>query len=384
MSSASYSFRFKKIIIEHSISILFVLFVFIIITIFIEHKFKEAKRERHSIQQIVNIGNINFSDTLHRELFKETARIYYSYHPANVDSLLHFIESQRTKLFTDEAYKKGSISNELSSSEALNILVMYAKFVALYLIVMLLSYYLTNTLAVYYFVEKKRMGKGDNKYHNLILSVSKNDIDINSKMKATFMFIIKVVRNIFIGIIALFLFSPAYIIAYSMKSIFEIGNYAFMIVLGIISNGLLINYAYKFYTYLIHESRKGYVETAIVKGLSRSYEWNTKDGISIKSILKVNKKFTSHIFQHIYVNARYQYIGAMKQYTSFMITGLIIIEMALNIHGHLCYELLKNILYNRYQSALLIIFLVFLLVKASEILIDYWALRETHKYENAV
>jgi len=45
----------------------------------------------------------------------------------------------------------------------------------------------------------------------------------------------------------------------------------FMTILGVISNGLLIVYATKFQAFLEAESRKGYVETAMVKNLHDSY-----------------------------------------------------------------------------------------------------------------
>ena len=88
------------------------------------------------------------------------------------------------------------------------------------------------------------------------------------------------------------------------------------------------------------------------------------------------------MFQYIYANARYQYIPTMKQHASFLITGLIIIEMALNIQGHLCYELLQDILYRYYDIAIVIIFGVFLVVKATEMLVDYWFYYESQNYEN--
>ena len=92
--------------------------------------------------------------------------------------------------------------------------------------------------------------------------------------------------------------------------------------------------------------------------------------------------YYSHIFQHIYLNARYQYILTLKEQASFLITGLIIIEMALNIHGHLCYELLQNILYKQYDMVLTILLGIFLVVKLTEIVVDMWMDREAQKFEN--
>ena len=125
-----------------------------------------------------------------------------------------------------------------------------------------------------------------------------------------------------------------------------------MVVLAVVSNGLLINYAHKFYTFLLTESRKGYVETAVVKGLNNSYDWNIPGGINLRSLLRWRKNFPLHVLQQVYMNARFQYIPTMKQYASFLISGLVIIEMALNIQGHLCYELLQDILYYQIRGGI--------------------------------
>jgi hypothetical protein len=179
------------------------------------------------------------------------------------------------------------------------------------------------------------------------------------------------------------LFAPAYVIAYSVKTSFDTGSSLFMLVLGVVSNGLLINYANKFFTFLTAESRKGYVETAIVKNLDASYQWGAPDGITRWAVVQPVRLFPTHVFRHVYLNARHQYLPALKEHASFLITGLIIIEMALNIQGHLGYELMQNILYRQYDVALVVILGIFLVVKATEILVDGWFHRESAKYGDA-
>ena len=98
--------------------------------------------------------------------------------------------------------------------------------------------------------------------------------------------------------IYLVLFSPAYVIAYSFKTKFDTDSIIFMIILGVISNALLITYSQKFYTFLITESNKGYVETAIVKNLNNNYSFAS---IQISSILNLNKFFKGHVFDHIFI-----------------------------------------------------------------------------------
>jgi ABC-type dipeptide/oligopeptide/nickel transport system permease component len=82
------------------------------------------------------------------------------------------------------------------------------------------------------------------------------------------------------------------------------------------------------------------------------------------------------------MNARYQYIPTIKEQASFMITGLIIIEMALNIQGRLGYELLQNVLYRDYQVAAFIVLAIFAVVKVTEIVVDLWHQRESRRFEN--
>jgi hypothetical protein len=152
-----------------------------------------------------------------------------------------------------------------------------------------------------------------------------------------------------------------------------------MVLLAAVSNGLLITYANKFHAFLVAESRRGYVLTARVKNLEADYSPST---IGWRSILRPFKRFDGHIFEHIYTNARHQYGPTMKEQAAFLITGLIIIEMALNIHGHLSYELLRQMLYRNYDIVLSVILLIFLTVKITEIAADMLAERAAARYEN--
>jgi ABC-type dipeptide/oligopeptide/nickel transport system permease component len=90
----------------------------------------------------------------------------------------------------------------------------------------------------------------------------------------------------------------------------------------------------------------------------------------------------SHVFHHILLNARYQFLPTLKEHASYLISGLIIIEMALNIQGHLCYELLQNVLYRDYEVVLFIMLGIFLVVKATEIVVDTLTYRAARMYGN--
>ena len=76
-------------------------------------------------------------------------------------------------------------------------------------------------------------------------------------------------------------------------------------------------YSNKFYAFLIAESRKGYIDTAIVKNLNNSYAGNIAQGISFKAILNPVKKFKGHVFDNIFRNARFQYLSTIKEQASF-------------------------------------------------------------------
>ena len=136
--------------------------------------------------------------------------------------------------------------------------------------------------------------------------------------------------------------------------------------------------ATEFLTLLQHEDRKGYVQTAIVKNLNDSYG----DRSLYPALLKLKKRFNHHVLGHIYLNARYQYLSTLNEQASFLITGLIIIEMALNIQNHFSYELLQQLLYKNYLVALLMIYAIFFMVKLTEIFTDYWRYLAGKRIEN--
>ena len=108
-----------------------------------------------------------------------------------------------------------------------------------------------------------------------------------------------------------------------------------------------------------------------------------KHGIGWRQIVAPRKRFAGHVFGHIYSNARCQYLSTIKEQASFLITGLIIIEMALNIHGYLNYEMLRQMLYRNWEIVVCIVLGIFLLVKATEITVEILVSREAAKYENA-
>jgi hypothetical protein len=328
-------------------------------------KRKSEKGEFAQIEQFVGLKHIEFNNPFHKALLNDVMNIYFpGQHDKNSETVKAIIQYKKNEF--GERLHSSHVKEALTTGKFIQILSMYVKFFIVYIVVLLLTYYGVQTFGVLRFVRKKqksplfRYGKKRNIGH-IILTVSK---------------------NILKGLGSFILFSPAYVIAYSIRTEFNTDTVFFMVLLGVISNGLLVMYTNKFYTFLVMESRKGYVDTAVVKNLNNSYNSNVKEGIPLKSIFRLVKRFDGHVFGHIFKNAQMQYFQTIKEQASFLITGLIIIEMALNIHGHLSYEMLKQILYKNYDIVLVIILGIFYTVKLTEVFTDFVTHRISLKYEN--
>jgi hypothetical protein len=277
-----------------------------------------------------------------------------------VKKFIHFREDA-----FNASMQSSSRIKRLTLSTAFELLGMYLKFLIIYLIVMALTYYGVQTLGSLRFILKQ---------HQLNLNLMLDTSPSFSSPRIAFT-LLKIASYAV-------LFSPAYVIAYSIRTEFNTDSSFFMILLGVISNGLLVMYMNKFYTFLVSESRKGYVENAMVKNLHCDYALSGPTGISLRSILHPVKRFPGHVFDNIYRIARFQYLSTLKEQASFLITGLIIIEMALNIHGHLTYELLRQLLYRNYPIVAVILVAVFFTVKLTELFTDLLVQHETRRYEN--
>jgi hypothetical protein len=368
----------KRTILEHCASILFVALIFALVLGYLEYTDQQAEEARtHLVRPYLSL-KIDFGDPMQMAMFREALNLYHPENPEANDSLIQAINDYRMAEFTNPAYKTGGEARGLTWAKASTLSWMYLQFIVVYALVMVLTYAGAQSMAVYRFIKMKQ---NSTSYLATLLRTLKMQRFQRHQhpIAAPFFLLVKAIGK---GVAYTILFAPAYVIAYSLKTRFDTDSLLFMIVLGVASNGLLINYANKFYAFLVAESRKGYVETAIVKNLSNSYDWHVPGGLRYGAILQPTKMFSSHVFRHIYMNARHQYLPALKEHASFLISGLIIIEMALNIQGHLGYELLQNILYRRYEVVMVILLAIFLVVKATEILVDVWVYKESRRYEN--
>jgi hypothetical protein len=344
--------------------------------IFLIHNQKKTNSKVPVISQLpptYKIKNFDFDDPLQKALLKETLNVYYDHNKA--DSIFQLYEVE----YNSEMNTITPQKIEFTAENITQILLIYLKFILVYIFVLGLTYYAVQTFAIYRFVSKKQAKKPllFRAYHKLkeMIHVS----GLKNKVNNIVEFILLIIKAFLKVIFYMILFSPAYVIAYSFKTKFDTDSIIFMILLGVISNALLITYAQKFYTFLITESNKGYVETAIVKNLNNDYSYRS---ILPAKIFNLRKNFKGHVFDHIFMNANHQYYATIKEQAAFLITGLIIIEMALNIHGHLSYELMQNLLYQKYQLVLFIVFLIYLTVKWTEVFVDIFIYNINKKYQN--
>ena len=319
------------------------------------------RRQNAGMERFGDLSFINFNNSFERELLRDVINIYYPGRTDQNDSLFNAIVKHQQREFADKL-QNTHVAEKLSGARFVEILGMYIRFLLIYVFVMALTYYGVQTLAIFRFVYKKHLALG-------------RGASFSGKLRRWPVAFIA-------GLGTFLLFCPAYVIAYSIRTEFNTDTVVFLVLLGVISNGVLITYANKFYTFLIGESRKGYVDIAVVKNMHAGYGFHSTDGISLSSIIRPIKKFKGHVFDHIFRNARYQYLSTMKEQASFLITGLIIIEMALNIHGYLNYEMLRQLLYRNYSIVVVIILFIFYTVKMTDVFADYLMHRENLKYEN--
>ena len=352
----------KSKLLVHGASILFVSMVLLITLVLIGNTNNHSNLGEAARQKALPDASFaDLSNPFQRALFSDVMNIFYPGQYDKNSAIASTLTDAQEKSFHAKL-QNSNVKEHLTGEKWLQISGMYIKFIIVYVIVMLLTYYGVQTLGVWRFCRKKsRTALKQRSFTNVLF----NWIKKAGLVIASFVF-----------------FCPAYVIAYSLRTELNTDTIFFMILLCVISNGLLMVYSNKFYAFLVAESRKGYVETARAKNLNNSYAQDTIDGISYKARLKPFKRFEGHVFDHIFCNARLQYLSTIKEQASFLITGMIITEMALNLHGYLSYELLRQMLYGNADIVIVMVLGIFYLVKATEIFTDYLVFKEEKKYSN--
>lgn len=367
----------RRIIIEHISSILVVTLLFVMAVSILGGRPDEDRLARTAaVGPYLQIPGLDLSQASDRALLREAMNVARPDSVRAHEALLTAIQAELQARFTDPTQKTGVDDRGLTGAALRRLGRMYLQFIIVYCVVLGLSFYASQTLALVRFIHFKQ-GRGSylQEADEVLRGRSGSAVRVGRALRFLLAALLK-------GAAYALLFSPAYVIGYAVKTNVDMDSFLFMVVLGIISNGLVITNASAFTTLLMAESRKGYVDTALVKNLSGTYAWNVPGGLTLRSLLVLPRRFPGHVLDHIYLNAQHQYLPALKMQASFLITGLIIIEMALNIQGHLCYELLQTLLYKHYAQSAAIVFGIFLLVKLTEIAVDVYRHREGLRYDN--
>jgi hypothetical protein len=365
----------RRRILEHGAALMLVGMIFIAITWFLPGPRAAAPAADAQTIAYEKLDFIDFDEGMDRALFSDSHSAFY---PGKPDPLTAVDDYRRSQ--TISATEKYQGSTEVFSRRWGQFLLMFFKFVFTYVLVMAITYYGVQTLGLWRFINNQQLSAPRREQFSRHFTSLRSAGDRVTVTRAILALLRLAGRDTGRLLANLVLFAPAYVIAYSLRTRFDTDSFLFMIILGVVSNGLLIIYSQKFYTFLLHESRRGYTQTAVVKNLVS--DWNFGPALPLKSVFEPVKYFPGHVLDHIYRNARYQFLATVREQAAFLITGLIIIEMALNIQGHLCYEMMQQILYHRYGLVLMIAFAIFTLVKLTDMLIDYRIHVETGRIEN--
>ncbi len=371
----------RQKLIEHGVRTGIVLVLLIIVFTMI-HVFapKPDAFVSDSLQEITELSDVDLNDPLHRIIARETHNRFIPDRAGEIDSVI----SQWTAM-----QNKKSLRDKRSDREQLSMIgtpvspwLAWIKFVIIYVINLIFLFYAIQTLGLVRFIRYKQRNPTFVKVFSMKMSEFSFSKSM-SKKTLTIVSIIKtaLIKNIWI-ILRLILFTPAYIVAYTFRTNFNTDSVIFMIGLGCFTNGILIMYSQKYYQLLMTEYRKGYVETALTNQLSRDFSFRSGSALSWKSVFAFRKSFGNHVLQPVVQNARFQYLSAFREQASFLISCMIIIEMALNIHGHLGYELLQRLLFRDYFTTGAMIFGIFIIVKGTELLTDFRILFETQRHSN--
>ncbi|MGA9121358.1 MAG: hypothetical protein WB699_18465 [Bacteroidota bacterium] len=362
-------------LVEHGLSVVLVGLVFFALLSWQGNTQREERTARDAaVRPYLSMDSVDFANPYHRELFRETVEAFYPSRNDLGDSLLASIDAYRTEKFTNVAFKSGG-ARSMSAGDVWRIAWMYLQFVVVFVCSLLLTAFGGRAIAVCRFVIRKQ-GAG-----SAGLRILRRLIGADPKHPVRW--VLALLASLGAVVAAFVFFSPAYVVAYALKGRMETNSEVFLLLLAVLTNGALINYADRYLLLLSAASKEGFVDTAIAKNLSTVWSWNTPQGIPWRSLLRPQHATPVHVFRHIALQAEFHHRTALKEHAAFLITGLIIIEMALNIQGQLGYELLQNILYGRYDIVATILFGMFLLIKATAFIIDLRADHDQKKYANA-
>ncbi len=352
----------KEILRSHLVSIVLIAGILISLIVYFNTGSLALAEAPPIAKKLAEIPDFDFNDPLKVEILLETVE-RFSGSAAEKEKWRREIEEYRVKYFTNKYFKAGAKKPGMTTAVAESLFPKYLKFLFLYVFTLILIFYIVKTAGLIKFVksrQNKKMAEKDNFITKSVITLKK----------------------LFSTGVILILFSPVYVLAYSLKGTITSDNYILFVLLLLLGNGITITFVNKFYHYLVSESQKGYILCARVKNLNEDFNTITVKDIISLVVKGKSESLKEHIADDIYRNASVSFNLVIKELISFLITGIIITEMALNIQGHLCYEMMQRVLSKEYDVVLFIVLLIFLTLKISEIITDMAALRSLRKYAN--
>ncbi len=327
---------------------------------------------------IFSESGLDINSSYDREIFSDAVTNFFSGDKKKSGNLIAKLNEFIEKKFTEKDIKTGSYKKRLSGGVISEILWKFLKFISLFAAVEFLIFYLAERLAsVKFYLEVE----GKNKFYRLIKRFFRERKKQFVREKLNFKQLSLLILGTLIRFTAYFvLFSPVYVVAYILKFNSENVTFLWIIIFGVFTNGVLITAVNRFFQLLNSENKRGYVETLRVKNMPMFRRDNT--GGLIKSLLKIKIDLGDTIFSQIFESAHLQFVGSFKQISRFVITGLIIIGMALNIQSGLFYEMLQSFLFKEFDILFFILFLIFFSVKLIDVFIDLYSLKLESKYDN--
>lgn len=351
----------KEILKSHLTGVTVIAGILIILIFYFNSKSEALAEPPPIAKKLAKIENFDFNDPLQVDILLEAVERFTG-SQAEKEKWRLEIEEYRVKYFTNKYFKEGAEKPGISAAVAESLFPKYLKFLFLYIVSLILLFYIVKTAGLIKFVRTRQ---------------TRNSVSSEFKGKVLYS-----AGKIFSFFSILILFSPVYVIAYAVKGTVTSDNYFFFIVLLLLGNGITITFMNKFYHYLVSESQKGYILSARVKNLNDNYDMLSYKELLLLVLKGKSDSLREHIIYDIFKNASVSFALVIKELISFLITGIIITEMALNIQGHLCYEMMQRVLSKEYDIVLFIVLLIFMTLKVSEIITDISALRSVKKYAN--
>jgi hypothetical protein len=359
----------KKIIVKNLISIGIISILFVVFIVVGKLISVSDKSERFVvIKELQEKYYIDIFDEEQVEIFKIALESYPIQH-LNREKFENLLDEYKRYYFTNPKAKEGYTGKNLSLDYAIDIMLMFVKFCFIYFISFFSLYHFSKAIGFAKLIREIN-------YQNDLTKFAILDED-EFLRKAKHFKLKKYLNYIISAPFYLFIFSPSYVAAYAIRSKFDSDSFLFLIFFAIFTNGALLYSGNRFYNMLKNEYHKGYALTALVKNLKNDYS-----DFNFLWLFSLSKKFKGSVLGSIYPAALSNFYLSLKEIGSFLITSLAIIEMALNIQNFFCYELLKCLLFEYYDSAFFIIFLLFVLVKANDIAAEILHYLNSLKYES--